>query len=296
MKIKFISMLLWLALIPCMAAEKLTPADVAALQVAADGGDAEARFQLGRALLRGEGVPKDVDKAFALMKAAAEQGHADAMSGVGYFYDQGVSVPKDAHLAVEWFRKGAEEGSAKAELNLGKSLLAGKDEHSKEEDAVRAEALQWIHKAADQGLPEAAFSYGEILYFGNYGKPQDFKVAMPYLKTAAEHGIPDAQNMLGSMYQCGSGPAIDDGISEQWYRKAALQGHARAQANLGNILGPLNEDHTKRIEALAWLLMASEKDDVTAKKTLAQSIYGLKPGDMKEAEKQRSELRKLVKQ
>ena len=288
-------MLLWLTMIPCMMAEDVKPTEVTALQTAAERGEAEAQFQLGRALLRGEGMPKDVDKAFALMKAAAEQGHGDAMSGVGYFYDQGVSVPKDAAHALEWFRKGAEKGSAKAQLNLGKALLVGKDKDSKEKDTVCEEALQWMQKAADQGLSEAALSYGISLYFGNYGNPQNFELAMPYLKTAAEHGIPDAQNMLGSMYQCGSGTPINDGLAEPWYRKAALQGHARAQANLGNILGPLNEDHAKRIEALAWLLMASEKDDVIAKKTLSQSVFGLKPGDMDEAEKQRADLRKLVK-
>ncbi len=265
------------------------------MHAAADHPDAETHFQLARKLLAGDGVPKDEKKAFDLMKAAADQGHADAIGGVGYFYSIGLVVPKDDMLAIEWFRKGAEKGSAKSQLNLGKMLLEGKAGAAVDAESSRVQGLQWIAKSADQGLSEAQLSYGKVLYFGDHGQPQDYKKAMIYLKPAAESGMAEAQNMLGSMYECGSGIPIDETSALKWYRKAALQGHSRAQANLGMLMGPLVENRETRIEALAWLLMASQQQQVTAIKALADATPALKAGELEEAGKKQGELAKLVK-
>lgn len=265
------------------------------MHAAADHPDAETHFQLARKLLAGDGVSKDEKKAFDLMKAAADQGHADAIGGVGYFYSIGLVVPKDDMLAIEWFRKGAEKGSAKSQLNLGKMLLEGKAGAAVDAESSRVQGLQWIAKSADQGLSEAQLSYGKVLYFGDHGQPQDYKKAMIYLKPAAESGMAEAQNMLGSMYECGSGIPIDETSALKWYRKAALQGHSRAQANLGMLLGPLVENRETRIEALAWLLMASQQQQVTAIKALADATPALKAGELEEAGKKQGELAKLVK-
>ena len=261
----------------------------------ADPTDAAARFQLARTLLAGNGVPKDEKRAFELMKAASDQGDADATGGLGYFYSMGLVVPKDDMLAIEWFRKGAEKGSSKAQLNLGKMLLEGRAGAADDAESVRMQGLQWVGKAADQGLPEARLTYGRILYFGDHGQPQDYKKAMIYLKPAAEAGVAEAQNMLGSMYECGSGTPIDEAAALEWYRKAAVQGHSRAQANLGMLMGPLGDNRETRIESLAWLLMASQEQQITAVKALADAVPALKAGEMEEAGKKRAELAKLVK-
>ena len=255
---------------------------------------AEAEFQLARAYLNGQGVPKDVGKALELMKAAAAQGHADAIGAVGYFYSTGTGVPQDDAQAAEWFRKGAEKGSAKAQLNLGKYLLDGKTEPTAESSATQ-QGLAWIQRAADQGLPEATLSYGRILYFGEHGQAVDYKKAMIYLKITAEQGDPEAQNMLGSMYECGSGTPIDETSAGEWYRKAALQGYLKAQGNLGRLLGPLSESREIRIEALAWLLVAADQAEVSAKKLLHESVPVLKRGELGDAEKRKAELKQLIK-
>lgn len=280
---------------PLAASAEPTTTVASEMHAAADHPDAETHFQLARKLLAGDGVPKDEKKAFDLMKAAADQGHADAIGGLGYFYSIGLVVPKDDMLAIEWFRKGAEKGSAKSQLNLGKMLLEGKAGAAVDAESSRVQGLQWIAKSADQGLSEAQLSYGKVLYFGDHGQPQDYKKAMIYLKPAAESGMAEAQNMLGSMYECGSGIPIDETSALKWYRKAALQGHSRAQANLGMLMGPLVENRETRIEALAWLLMASQQQQVTAIKALADATPALKAGELEEAGKKQGELAKLVK-
>ena len=56
---------------------------------------------------------------------------------------------------------------------------------------------------------------------------------MKWYRKAAEQGHADAQNNLGLCYQYGKGVAKDYAEAVKWYRKAAEQGHARAQCNLG---------------------------------------------------------------
>ena len=261
---------------------------------AAERGDAAAQYQLARAYLRGEGVPKDVNKAFALMKSAADQGYADAIGGVGYFHSVGVAVPKDENQAAEWFRKGAAKGSAKAQLNLGKYLVEGKGGSGAEPAQLREEGLQWIKKAADQGFAEAALAYGCILYFGDHGVARDYDKAAPYFKRAAEQGSRDAQNFLGVMNEFGLGMAVDMTAAERWFRSAALQNHLKAQSNLGNVLNPLAENKAIRIEALAWLVIASDQHEVTAEKSLRDALPGLKDGELDAAKERAVELRKLI--
>lgn len=281
--------------LPVARAQTAPSHGVSEIVAAAERGGADAQFQLARVYLHGEGQPKNPEKSFELMKAAADQGHADAIGGLGYFYSIGLVVEKDPKQAAGYFRKGAEKGSAKAMLNLGKTLLVCKEIDSKEQDPVRDEALQWIKKAADQGLPEAGLSYGRILYYGDYGVPKDVGTALIYLKSVAEFGVADAQNMLGAIYQHGAGGTMDEVMAGQWYRKAALQGYVKAQANLGAIMSPLAENKETRIEALAWLVIASDQGDISAQKSLQDAVPGLKPGEFEEANRKAGELRKLVK-
>ena len=278
----FSAALLLLAFCAKGAADPSTLSPVSA--ASAEPQDADSKFQQARALLHGDGVEKNPQKAFDLMKAAAEQGHAEAMGGVGYFYSLGLVVAKDDRLAAEWFRKGADKGSAKAQFNLGKILLAG----------GAAEGIQWMKKAADQGLSEAGLAYGSILYFGDHGVAKDQEKAAPYLKIAADAGDPEAQNFYGTLCELGLGVPQDSNEARRWLHKAALQGFVKAQSNLGASLGPQVEDGETRIEALAWLIIASGQGEVTAEKLLADTVPGLKSEDLDAAKIRVAELRKTI--
>ncbi|WP_221898222.1 tetratricopeptide repeat protein [Bathymodiolus japonicus methanotrophic gill symbiont] len=65
------------------------------------------------------------------------------------------------------------------------------------------------------------------------GVVQDGKEALTWFRKAAEQGDAIAQFNLGLMYAIGKGVVQDDKEVFKWYRKAAEQGHARAQFNLG---------------------------------------------------------------
>jgi len=266
-----------------VSATELKPADnVQAVGGAANEAEADpvAQFALARAYLLGQGVDRDPAKAYEWMQKSAAQGYPEAEGGLGYFYATGTVVAKDEQEAIRWFRKGAEKGVVRAQYNLGKTLL-----DSKSPDANWDEGRTWMQKAADAEMLEALVDYGHILYLGEKGGSTDRAAAFPYLLKAAEAGHKDAQNTMGVIYQFGQMRDIDLALAEYWYRQAANQGHARAQSNLGAILGPETDDPERRVEALMWLLIAGNQDEITARKRLAELLLGVRANEIEEARK-----------
>ncbi|MDG1340027.1 MAG: tetratricopeptide repeat protein, partial [Paracoccaceae bacterium] len=58
--------------------------------------------------------------------------------------------------------------------------------------------------------------------------------AVNWYRKAAEQGLAEAQSNLGIMYRNGQGVPQDYTEAVSWYRKAAEQGNALAQTNLGS--------------------------------------------------------------
>src|SRR6516164_1063050 len=65
--------------------------------------------------------------------------------------------------------------------------------------------------------------------------PKDDGLALQWFRKAAEQGYADAQNNLGIGYALGRGTARDDAVAVEWFRKAANLGSAAAQNNLGTM-------------------------------------------------------------
>ena len=63
--------------------------------------------------------------------------------------------------------------------------------------------------------------------------PQNHQEAIKWFQKAADQGYADAQSNLGACYDNGNGVAQDYQEAVKWYRRAADQGIAIAQFNLG---------------------------------------------------------------
>ena len=98
----------------------------------------------------GDGVPKDLGKAFDLWKDAAELGDACAQFNLGQMYANGDGVPKDPMKAVEWYQKAAMQGHVSAQNNLGVMYALGGGVPM---DNVLAHA--WGNLAASKGVENA---------------------------------------------------------------------------------------------------------------------------------------------
>lgn len=78
---------------------------------AANGGIAVAKYKLGKMLLNGDGVEKDIPKAIEWLKQAAMEENEFAEYALGRIYLFGLGVEKDLSLAMEYLRSAAARGN-----------------------------------------------------------------------------------------------------------------------------------------------------------------------------------------
>jgi TPR repeat protein len=260
----------------------------------------EPTYEAARNLLKGNGGEADARKGFELMLQAANQDHLPAIAGVAYLYNVGMGTAKNLAEAITWFRKAAERGHAVSQYNLGKLLIA-------EETPLQAgfpdltaqhnEGLEWLRKAAAQGQDDARTTYGIILMNGDMGlKPDPAAAARSYLIPAADAGNTEAMNALGTLYQSGNGVSYDPAAAEVFFRKAAMAGNVKAQANLGEHLDPSSKKENLRIEALAWLFIAEGEKNAVAKKILQNKLPATSPDDAAAARIKAAEIRRQIRE
>ena len=105
-------------------------------------------------------------------------------------------------------------------------------------------------------------------YRNGRGVPEDYKEAAKWFTKAAEQGDADAQYNLGIMYDNGRGVPKDDKEAVKWYRKSAEQGYADAQYNLGVAYSygrGVTEDDK---EGVKWFRKAAAQGDAQAQYNL----------------------------
>ncbi|CAG1002185.1 Secretory immunoglobulin A-binding protein EsiB [Methylophilaceae bacterium] len=237
----------------------LTPEEeLKKLQMEADGGSADAQFNLAKKILSGVGVTKDAAKAAEWFRKAAVQGHVGAQFMLGVMYANGEGVPKDAAKAVEWYQKAAAQGHAKAQFNLGFMYYNGEGMPKN-----AAKAVEWFKKAAAQGGAEAQYVLG-LMYESGEGVFKDAAKAVEWYQKAAAQGGAEAQYRLSLMYDSGEGVPKDTAKAVEWCQKAAAQGLADAQANLGAYI--VGDGVSKNLVlAYAWSNLAAAQGNNIAR-------------------------------
>ena len=100
-----------------------------------------------------------------------------------------------------------------------------------------------------------------------------FAANIDELKKAAEQGDAQAQYNLGNCYAFGDG--VEKNLSEavKWWRKAAEQGVAPAQFNLGNCYAFGNGVEKNPTEAVKWYRKAAEQGYAPAQFNLGVCYY-----------------------
>ena len=78
-------------------------------------------------------------------------------------------------------------------------------------------------------MPKTGWAW---MYQRGNGVPQDDAEAVKWFRKAAEQGHAGAQNELGLIYQNGEGVPQDYAEAVKWFRMAAEQGNAYAQNEL----------------------------------------------------------------
>ena len=93
--------------------------------LAADIGNAEAKYRLAVKLANGQGVKTDLSGAIELFREAALARHSRAAMALGVAYASGTGVMRDIQLSADYFRIAAELGEAEAFFKLGRLYLTG---------------------------------------------------------------------------------------------------------------------------------------------------------------------------
>jgi cell division septation protein DedD len=97
----------------------------------------------------------------------------------------------------------------------------------------------------------------------------DYRAAVDKWRGPAIAGNPDAQFNLGQAYKLGRGVPADLIQAEEWYRKAAIQGHPQAEDNYGLALF----QNGKRTQAVAWLEKSSNRGEPRAQFVLGTMYF-----------------------
>ena len=97
------------------------------------------------------------------------------------------------------------------------------------------EVSRWYRKAAKQGSDVG--QYAGLLYESGLGVPKDATQAVGLVPQGRRSGPRPGreEDWVGVAYENGSSGPANIVLAADWYRKAADQGHAGAQANLGRL-------------------------------------------------------------
>lgn len=95
-------------------------------------------------------------------------------------------------------------------------------------------ALEWLCQSADRGQPDAQFLLG-YLYEQGRGLPRNYAKAAENYHAATLQGHAIAQNNLAALYQHGRGVPKNLGKALQLYLASARQGNPVAQCNLASL-------------------------------------------------------------
>lgn len=112
-------------------------------------------------------------------------------------------------------------------------------------------------------------------------KRGDFVIALNEFRKAADEGNADAQYNLGIMYDNGHGVPPNGAEAQRWYRSAAEQGNVDAQFNLAESYkcGHGHGVEHRSGEAVRWFRAAAEQGDAPAMFNLG-IMYQCGEGDM----------------
>lgn len=261
-------------------------------RMAADKGDAEARYRAGL-ILWGRKTPADEVTAAEWFRAAAEAGYARAYLLVARLFANGRGLPCDQVLATEWLARAADKDIAPARYELATRFLGGIGVPKLPEEAkkqLRSAAAKG-HRESDVLLrrlesrpdlpaprpaPLAETNDGDDIRItpapGCLGNLRAAEQAEPW-RIAAEKGDPKAQLALAERYRRGDEVVHDLTAALQWMRASAEQSHPPALLALGDMLERGEGIARDPVKAAVHYKRAADLGDADAQDRLAHLLF-----------------------
>ncbi len=171
-----------------------------------------ATYLLGKLLLDGKIVSKDINQAVRYLTMSAEENNQWANYQLGKLFLQGKEMPKDTEKAIKYLNNSAEEGNQFAQYVLGKIYLLGKD-------VVRDKelAMKWLALSAEQGNEYAKF------FLDNIDKFNGSSVSHCIVRLLHQMGKVFEENIMP--YRNSNGVKVDSKLLRKMKEKKLAQGH-----------------------------------------------------------------------
>lgn len=185
------------------------------LQKSATQGFSDAQALLGTLLLHGTHCEKDEKAAFTWFTKAASQNHTLALNQLAHMYIHGKFVEKNGQAAFECYRQSALLEDPTGQVNLGGLFLTG---HGVEQDLNSA--LTWFNKAPDHVDPDNQYCLGLVLL----EQEKDREIGLSWMTRAAKKDLHHAMYVLGINYI-----KQDEEKAFYWFKRGAEKGCKRSQ-------------------------------------------------------------------
>lgn len=277
------------------------------LSIAANLGDNNAVYMLGKAYLEGKIVEQDTIKAIELLHQAIQMNNDEAMLILANCYKEGNGVKKDINKCIELLEQAKECGNVKALENLSE-IYSYKEtpelldyEKAFEYDCLAAmknsstgylylyydylngwgteqnnqTAFNALNNAIQLNSAKACRIMAELFETGSedFNIKQNSEQALFYYKKAAELGDIDSIIKASEYYKKGIGDTQDFKQSFDYALQAALNNDSHSQYVIGKYyrLGQGVEQNDS--EAFNWFKKAGEKGLLVALQELGKCYY-----------------------
>jgi Caspase domain/Sel1 repeat len=152
------------------------------------------------------------------------------------------------------------------------------------------ETPKYVSISPESGDAETQFSLGHSYLYGGDGVPMNKAEALKWFRKAADQGHAGAQHNLGFMFFNGLGTPKNKSEAMNWYRKAAYQGQVKSQFFLGFMLHVGEGVPQNFIKAYAWYSLASAQGHEISKTNLETLSSDMTPQQIAQAQKEAAEL------
>lgn len=231
------------------------------LRYAAEKQHREAQYLLGGALVFDEEIAGDKSQGVQWLLQASQSGSAPAQCALGYVYAEGLGVMQDDEIAMRWFQHAAENGHVRAHYELGVIFALGKGIMR---DDVRA--VQYFRIIADQ-IPEAQSCLGWA-YEAGLGVKRNLKTALHHYLAAARKGVKEAQFRFSIIHLLDAGESRYKALAIDYFRKTASSKDVESQY----VFGYQNEQRGDLKTAMMWYRNAAEQGFAPAQARFACAL------------------------